>query len=81
MGKSKKAGIAALVTIGMGVIGIFAGGGEFLNFDFSQVTIDSHDIYSTIIQNGLGIDLDEFKSMCDKGEVGREFVQYCDLID
>ena len=63
------------------VIGIFAAaaGGSFA-LDFST---NIGQIGDNIINNYLadqGINLDEFRAMCDRGDVDEQFVQYCGLI-
>lgn len=84
MQKKASIGIASAVAI-ITAIGGLAGASEdgFLNLDFSTVNtnIDSHDIITTIINDALDVDLDEFRVMCDNGEVDDEFEKYCDIVN
>ena len=77
----KKAGIG-IGAIAVAIIGIFATGeGTNWTFDFSTTTIGQ--IGDNIINNYLadqGIDLDEFRAMCDAGTVHEEIKQYCRLV-
>ncbi len=61
----------------IGIVGAAAGGSFAL--DFSTNIGQIGDI-NTIIQNQLGIDLDEFKKMCEEGIIDEEFEQYCRLV-
>jgi len=78
----KKVVVATLIPVVMAIIGIFAAGeGTSWTFDFSQTTIGQ--IGDNIINQYFadqGIDLDEFRAMCDAGEVDEEFEKYCRLI-
>ncbi len=64
------------------VIGVFAAGvGGSFALDFSTTNIGQ--IGDNIINNYLadqGINIDEFRAMCDRGEVDEQFVKYCGLI-
>jgi len=84
MEKTGKAATAGIVTVILAIIGVFASGGEFLNFDIGDTittNIDSHDVITTIIQEALDVDLDEFRTMCNNGEVDETFVKYCDILN
>jgi len=74
--KAKAAAVCVPVALLLTVIG-----GMSLNLDFSTTTIGQ--IGDNIINNYLadrGIDLDEFKRLCDTNQVHEEFRQYCALI-
>ena len=74
--------ISAIVPIAIAIIGLFAAGeGTSWSFDFSQTNIGQ--IGDNIINNYLsqeGIDIDEFRAMCDRGEVEETLVRYCGLV-
>ena len=74
--------VAGIVPITLAIIGLFAAGGATSwTFDFSQTNIGQ--IGDNIINNYLaeqGIDIEEFKRMCDSGEVHEQFRQYCSLV-
>jgi len=80
-------GTKGKVAITLAVIGLLSaivgGGGSATNwtFDFSTTTIGQ--IGDNIINQYFadqGIDIEEFKAMCDRGEVHDEFERYCSLI-
>lgn len=77
MDKQKGAIIIAIIA----ALGAATGGA--LTIDFSTTITDIGQIgdINTIIQNQFGVDLDDFKEMCNKGEVPDEFKQLCDLVD
>lgn len=62
-------------SIIIALIGLLGGGGTFLAIDLSQTTN-----INTIIQNEYGVDLDEFRAMCDEGIIPEEFQYLCRLI-
>ncbi len=79
---SKKA-TSGIVVIIVAIIGLFAGSGSATNwtFDFSTTTIGQ--IGDNIINQYFadqGIDLDEFRKMCDEGTVHEEVKQYWRLV-
>jgi len=77
--KTKGAIIAGVVAI----IGTAAGGSITGVFDFSQTTTNIGQIGDNIINNYLadqGIDIDEFRKMCDEGTVHEQIKQYCRLV-
>ena len=80
MSKQKTAGIITIIIAIIGVIG----GGSATNwsFDFSTTNIGQigDNTINNIIQQQFGIDLDEFKAMCDEGLIDEDFVQYCRLV-
>jgi len=78
MDKQKTAGIIAIILALIGIIG----GGSATNwsFDFSTTNIGQIGDINNIIMNEFGVDLDEFKVMCNRGEVHTEFEKYCILI-
>ena len=71
----------AMATIGAILIAL-AGGSWALTLDFSQTTIGQigDNTINNIIKQELGIDLTEFKKLCDEGTVHEEFKQYCSLV-
>jgi len=71
---------AAIIIAIIGVVGGVAGGSIALDFSTTITEIGQLGDINTIIQNNLGIDLDEFKVMCDEGVVDEEFEKYCRLI-
>ena len=74
---------AAIILAIIGVVATAIGGsGSATNwtFDFSTTNIGQIGDINTFIQNNLGINLDEFKAMCDRGEIDEEFEKYCRLI-
>jgi len=76
---SKQKGAIILAVIAL--VGTAAGGTITGVFDFSTTTIGQ--IGDNIINNYLadqGIDLEEFKKMCDEGTVHEEIKQYCRLV-
>jgi len=76
----KKAGIG-IGAVAIAIIGIFATGeGTNWTFDFSTTTIGQIGDINTIIQNQFGVDLDEFKAMCDEGVVPEDFKELCRLV-
>jgi len=74
--KQKTAIIIAII----GIVGATAGGS--MVFDFSTTITDIGQIgdINTFIENNIGINLDEFKKMCDEGLVEEEFEKYCRLV-
>jgi len=75
--KQKSAIVLALIA----VVGTAAGGSITGVFDFSTTNIGQ--IGDNIINNYLadrGIDLDEFRAMCKRGEVHEEIKPYCRLV-
>jgi len=80
--KGKVAIVVALITV---VGGILAGGGATSwTFDFSTTITDIEtnidNSITNIINQQFGVDLDEFRTMCSRGEVGEEFIQYCKIV-
>lgn len=78
MGKKKVMGVIGALTI---LLGVILGSGAV--FDFSQTTTSIGQIGDNIINNYLadqGIDLDEFKVLCDTGQVHEELKIYCNLL-
>jgi len=71
---------AAIIIAIIGVIGGVAGGSIALDFSTTITEIGQIGDINTIIQNNLGINLDEFKNLCDAGQVDKEFEKYCRLI-
>jgi len=79
MGKKKKVvGIIGALTA---LLGVVLGSGAII--DFSQTTTNIGHLGDNIINNYLadqGIDLDEFKVLCDTGQVHEELKIYCNLL-
>lgn len=75
---NKKQGIA----VGVPVVVVLAVLGANWSVDFSQTTNIGQigDNINTFIQNNLGVDVEEFKRMCDAGTVDDEFEKYCRLV-
>ncbi len=71
---------AAIIIAIIGVVGEVAGGSIALDFSTTITDIGQIGDINTIIQNNLGINLDEFKAMCDEGLIEEEFEKYCRLI-
>jgi len=67
----------AIIIAVIGVLGAAAGG----SFVIDQSTnIGQIGDINTIIQNQFGVDLNEFRTMCDDGVVPDEFKDLCRLI-
>lgn len=73
--KKKVAAVGIPVAILLTIIG-----GMSLDFDFSQTNIGQIGDINNLIQQNFGVNLDEFKRMCDRGEIHDEFEKYCNLI-
>jgi len=70
---------AGIIIAVIGLLGAAAGGSYAL--DFSQTNIGQ--IGDNIINNYLaeqGIDIEEFRALCESGNVHEEFLQYCALV-
>jgi len=72
---------AGIIIALIGIIGTAATGSITGVFDFSTTNIGQ--IGDNIFNNYLadqGIDLEEFRRLCESGEVHEEIKQYCGLV-
>jgi len=64
----------------IGLVTVLIGGGSLIAIDLSQTNIGQVGDINTIIQNQYGVDLDEFRVMCDEGLIPEEFQNLCRLV-
>ena len=69
---------AAIIIAVIGVVGAAAGGSFVLDFSTNIGQIGDNIINQYFADQG--IDIDEFRVMCDEGTVHEEIKQYCRLI-
>ena len=69
---------ATIIVAVIGVFGAVAGGSFALDFSTNIGQIGDNIINNYLAEQG--IDIDEFKRMCNSGEVHEEFKQYCSLV-
>lgn len=82
MAKKKTMGILGALLIAI------AGGSYAMNFDFSSTTtttigdIDLSDssVVNNYVLDNYGVDIDEFKRMCEEGILPQEATVFCRLI-
>jgi len=72
---NKKIAIALI-----GVVSALIGTGSLIAIDLSETNIGQIGDINTIIQNEYGVDLDEFKVMCDEGLIPEEFMNLCRIL-
>ena len=67
----------------IGVITTIVGGGSFIainTYNETNISDDDTTFIENIIEVNLGIDISEFKKLCDAGTIPDEFEQYCKLL-
>jgi len=81
---SKKKVVGIIIPVIIAILGIgTTGASTNWTFDFSTTTIGQigdNTIITNYVLDNFGVDLNEFKKMCDEGIIPEEAQVYCRLL-